>query len=328
MKKNFIDKLCCAICKSGLEVNILSEDANEISEARLTCLYCGKQFVVKEGIPRMYISDEEAIRNAKIKRFSNFIITKDFLNIFLNKKHHRETFLHFLTNNRKITEILIIGAWLSSIFCLLALAIRKINRTDLIGLEFTKSLLLISALLFSFDYLRHRIRARLNFISDMNCLSAVAEKNKLSEHDIKFPQNVEEIDSESVGEEAAQKRFVDFKGLKISLLLEKYNSSFKEGLAVGCGGELHSIVSKPYFDRKINMTGVDVQEGSLKDFKRIFDASVVLANALALPFKGSVYDIINYTDIIEHLHHPFLGLLEARRVLKRLTIKSQHKFWH
>jgi ubiquinone/menaquinone biosynthesis C-methylase UbiE len=42
-----------------------------------------------------------------------------------------------------------------------------------------------------------------------------------------------------------------------------------------------------------------------------------LANALALPYADDTFDIINFTDILEHLFDPLRGLREANRVLKK-----------
>ena len=38
---------------------------------------------------------------------------------------------------------------------------------------------------------------------------------------------------------------------------------------------------------------------------------------MALPFSNGTFDIVSYGDILEHLHHPFLGLCEVSRILKK-----------
>lgn len=114
----------------------------------------------------------------------------------------------------------------------------------------------------------------------------------------------------------AQKDFVDYKSKKIESILDKYNFKVKSALNVGCGGALHKSVSEPYFNKGYNMIGVDISEEYLKQFSQIFNTDVVQANVMALPFRSNNFDIINFTDLVEHLHHPLLGLSEAQRVLK------------
>jgi len=75
-------------------------------------------------------------------------------------------------------------------------------------------------------------------------------------------------------------------------------------------------VAEPYFDRRYDMVGVDVSEEYLREFNQIFRADVVQANGIALPFGSDNFDLVSFTDILEHLHHPFLGLSEAQRVLR------------
>lgn len=90
----------------------------------------------------------------------------------------------------------------------------------------------------------------------------------------------------------------------------------KTVLNAGCGGALHKSVSEPYFDRGYNMIGVDVSEGDLRQFVQMFNTDGLVANIMALPFEKDSFDLVNFTDILEHLHHPFLGLKEVARTLR------------
>jgi SAM-dependent methyltransferase len=104
--------------------------------------------------------------------------------------------------------------------------------------------------------------------------------------------------------------------VEIAATLKKYNLHGGKGLNIGCGGELHQRVSKPYFDQGYDMLGIDISKEYLTEYRSIFKTDAILASSLALPLSNDIFDLINYTDILEHLHHPFLGLCEANRVLK------------
>jgi ubiquinone/menaquinone biosynthesis C-methylase UbiE len=64
------------------------------------------------------------------------------------------------------------------------------------------------------------------------------------------------------------------------------------------------------------MAGVDISEDYLLEYRQIFNTNAVQANAMALPFRDRTFDIVSYCEILEHLHHPFLGLCEVNRVLR------------
>jgi ubiquinone/menaquinone biosynthesis C-methylase UbiE len=44
---------------------------------------------------------------------------------------------------------------------------------------------------------------------------------------------------------------------------------------------------------------------------------VIQANGVALPFRSGSFDLVNFTDILEHLHEPLVGLRELNRVLNK-----------
>jgi SAM-dependent methyltransferase len=87
-------------------------------------------------------------------------------------------------------------------------------------------------------------------------------------------------------------------------------------LNVGCGGRLTVSASKPYFERGYEVIGLDVSEEYLRDYRREYGCDVIQANGVALPFRSGSFDLVNFTDILEHLHHPLVGLGEVHRVLK------------
>ncbi len=67
---------------------------------------------------------------------------------------------------------------------------------------------------------------------------------------------------------------------------------------------------------RANMIGVDVSKESVSQFVKLFNTDGLVANDMALPFDSENFDLVNFTDILEHLHSPFLGLKEVARTLK------------
>ena len=53
MKREHIDILICPYCHGKLELKVLKEENGEIMEGILKCTECGKEYEIKEGIPRM-----------------------------------------------------------------------------------------------------------------------------------------------------------------------------------------------------------------------------------------------------------------------------------
>ncbi|RLD42227.1 MAG: Trm112 family protein [Bacteroidetes bacterium] len=53
MKKEHIKLLICPYCHGELELTITKEKNDEIIEGSLKCKNCGKEYEIKEGIPKM-----------------------------------------------------------------------------------------------------------------------------------------------------------------------------------------------------------------------------------------------------------------------------------
>jgi len=69
MNKNYLEILCCPLCKSSLYLEGDTEKTDTILEGELSCQGCGKRFPVKKGIVR-FIKMEEL---GKVeRRFENF----------------------------------------------------------------------------------------------------------------------------------------------------------------------------------------------------------------------------------------------------------------
>lgn len=102
-------------------------------------------------------------------------------------------------------------------------------------------------------------------------------------------------------------------------VIMRYISSVKHTgnyvLHVGCGGLCNEAIPKEYENAGFVNHGVDAVRSYVLEFLNFGQAH--LANALALPYGDAIFDIVNFTDILEHLFDPLRGLREAARVLKQ-----------
>lgn len=85
-------------------------------------------------------------------------------------------------------------------------------------------------------------------------------------------------------------------------------------LHVGCGGRCNDGIPIEYAAAGFVNHGVDAVRSYVEEF--LDQGHAQLANALALPYGDACFDVVNYTDILEHLFDPLGGLQEAARVLK------------
>jgi SAM-dependent methyltransferase len=85
-------------------------------------------------------------------------------------------------------------------------------------------------------------------------------------------------------------------------------------LHVGCGGRCNDGIPIEYAAAGFVNHGVDAVRSYVEEF--LDQGHAQLANALALPYADACFDVVNYTDILEHLFDPLGGLKEAARVLK------------
>jgi len=111
-----------------------------------------------------------------------------------------------------------------------------------------------------------------------------------------------------------QEKFTEGKAEIISELLAKIHPEERTVLHVGCGGYANRAIPIMYSEMGYRNWGVDVVRSYVREFLQYGEAH--LANAAALPFADKTFDVINFTDILEHLFDPLKALQEAHRVLK------------
>ncbi|OGS17561.1 MAG: hypothetical protein A2219_01275 [Elusimicrobia bacterium RIFOXYA2_FULL_50_26] len=135
-----------------------------------------------------------------------------------------------------------------------------------------------------------------------------SNKNSLHEKYIKDSlTDTEEIDPEEV----VNDRLSVIRGIIKNIPMHN-----KTVLHVGCGGKNDIEIAKAYEISGARNIGLDIHRPSIESFVRTFNTQGVIAEALNIPFSDNSFDIINATDIIEHVHDPARFLSESYRVLK------------
>lgn len=83
-------------------------------------------------------------------------------------------------------------------------------------------------------------------------------------------------------------------------------------LDAGCGA---GYVSSGLAGR-LDLTGVDIEKAAIKFCQKNRQGKFLIANLEKLPFKNNYFDLVIFTNTIEHLEDPSLSLSELKRVLK------------
>lgn len=122
------------------------------------------------------------------------------------------------------------------------------------------------------------------------------------------------VDDYTSEEFKLQEKFTERKAELISELIAKIQPVERTVLHVGCGGYANRAIPIMYSRMGYRNWGVDVVRSYVREFLEYGEAH--LANAAALPFADKTFDVINFTDILEHLFDPLKALQEAHRVLK------------
>ena len=309
MDPSNIQILCCPLCKGQLQVHADTIINERITAGGLLCRSCDKVYRICEGIPNLYVSDDEAIRESAETGFPELTLTPQEINQSNCPYPRRRTF-DDLVAGRMLPALLIVFGWIllfgAGSEIVLQIDSSHFNETLLIS-----QALLLALIFFGVDYYAYRRASKTNYVSSLCTLRELSDSRKLSEYDIRAAVTDHEEDFSFEG----QRDFVTYKGAWVRSVLDNLGSNANRALEVGCGGSLHKPASQPYFDHGYSVLGVDISEDYIHQFVYEFNTEGVLANSLALPFKPNTFDLVGFTDVLEHLHHPLLGLVEAQRVL-------------
>ncbi len=316
MRQDMMELLCCPLCKKKLNLQIKSQSGEEIHTGNLSCIGCNRTYEIRDGIPFLCVADAEIVAFSDNTRFSQFIITSDYLEKESQTNPPRKETRFFMS--KRFTLLFSGMAWLLFILGITFLLFsgHAIDNEIFILLSDYSFLLFLAAFcLFMLDYWRYRERCKIRYSNAIHLIQDLSKSQRMCEFDIRSYEKDADKAEDFERDFTLQKTILQNKGNWIDSLLKSYSIESGRGINVGCGGTLHKAVSRPFYDRAIDMIGIDISEEYLKEYKQVFESPVVQSNAMALPFVSDNFTLINFTDILEHLIHPFLGLCEANRTL-------------
>jgi ubiquinone/menaquinone biosynthesis C-methylase UbiE/uncharacterized protein YbaR (Trm112 family) len=310
VKETLVPTLCCPACKGVLAWRGSVATRVAEPEGELVCEACNAKYKVQNGIPRLYVGDDEAIGRSDQSKYSDYILDPKHLAARAKTITPSSVEPDRRASYRGISLLAWVG-WPLLVIGGVLLLIVSVSASAGSLRVLSWILLSVSFACFALDFWLYRRALNQRQRFQLHKLTELSKAARLSEYDLHT--QTDHVDDDE-GDPFEDQR----KAEEIAQRLDTLGTNGgKSGLNVGCGGALHRLVSKPYFDRGYEMVGVDISESYLSQYRKLFGADAVLANALALPFAPDTFNIVHYCDVLEHMHHPFLGLNEVNRVLKR-----------
>lgn len=99
----------------------------------------------------------------------------------------------------------------------------------------------------------------------------------------------------------------------VKSLLKKYSAKCKNVIDVGCGAGVYLN----YLEKDLNTVGIDLNRSDLKKaVENSKYAKYIQASAEGLPFKGNLFDLVLFSETLEHLPNPIKSLEEIHQILK------------
>jgi 2-polyprenyl-3-methyl-5-hydroxy-6-metoxy-1,4-benzoquinol methylase/uncharacterized protein YbaR (Trm112 family) len=326
MKKSTLDRLVCPVCHGTLEVNTANANGDSVETGALKCPRCARTFTIGSGVPRMFVAyDAEAAPATERFRVASSVV-ETLINQHVPPAERQAPPPGGKWETPEYWKFFRVGyLGVGYLACLLGIVIALFGLHKL-GLGLVAAGLVI----FVADYLWYRWRERRAYQKHLLLLRQIlrspgqTDEGKLlltqtkPFHETVKDQSAAGVLTHQLGTEeyGNQRSLVNWKAYKVKQTLTGVTSSGKRMLNIGCGGAIHTVVSRSYLDAGYDMIGLDFRQDHVLEFCSELKLDGVLGNALQLPFGDGVFDWVNCTDVIEHLLSPEQLLREIQRVLR------------
>jgi 2-polyprenyl-3-methyl-5-hydroxy-6-metoxy-1,4-benzoquinol methylase/uncharacterized protein YbaR (Trm112 family) len=325
MKRSTLERLACPICHGALEFSAANGNGEGVEDGVLKCPRCDQAFNIEEGVPRMFVAyDTEAAPATERFRVAPSVV--DALvdqhvpaaerdgPLPAGKWHEPEYW--------KFVRLIYLGV--GYLACLVGIVVALAG-----GHKAGLSAFVAGLAIFVADYIWYRWRERRAYQKHLLLLrqmmrkpGRVGDTHVLTQmkpfHETIRDQAEAGLLSHQLGAEEYKNQLalVNWKAYKVKQTLAGVTPPGKRILNIGCGGEIHTVVSRAYTESGFEMVGLDYRQNHVLEFCSALKTDGVLGNALRLPFGDGIFDWVNCTDVIEHLLSPEQLLREIQRVLR------------
>lgn len=182
-------------------------------------------------------------------------------------------------------------------------------------------LMLVVGFLFFTDWVTHRLGMKERYRKELPIKRQIEEDGVLSQNTRIINPNAEQ-EHDKIGAGVSW-HLIERKKSLIENMLSGLDNSMV--LDVGCGITTGQMLANSSEKKYV---GADIILDYLKEIRMKIGVDVVLCDAHYPPFKKEVFSLVNFTDVIEHLHNPALGLQELHKSLKnggRLILTTENR---
>ena len=100
---------------------------------------------------------------------------------------------------------------------------------------------------------------------------------------------------------------------RIKWFVQRFRLQGRRVLDIGCGRGNNTL---HFLDSDNTAVGMDLQPSLIADFRSRTESPAVMGDACCLPFRDQCFDVVCFSEVIEHLEKPQDALNEIARVVK------------
>ena len=100
---------------------------------------------------------------------------------------------------------------------------------------------------------------------------------------------------------------------RIKWFVQRFRLQGRRVLDIGCGRGNNTL---HFLDSDNTAVGMDLQPSLIADFRSRTESPAVMGDACCLPFRDQCFDVVCFSEVIEHLQDPESALAEIGRVLR------------